>query len=72
MDEIQAEFRRLEAVYARLKRNMNRQAPAAEEEIASIAVITGIEVDPNLKALWRISNGSARAKWFAEGEDPTP
>ncbi len=72
MEEIQSEFERLEAVYDRIGQNLNRQAPATEEEIASIAVTTGVEVDENLKALWRISNGSGRKMWFSEGDEFTP
>ncbi len=73
MEEIQSEFKRLEAVYDRLEQKLNRQAPATEEEIASIAATTGVEIEENLKSLWRISNGSGRTMWwFAEGDDFTP
>jgi cell wall assembly regulator SMI1 len=69
MQEIQHQFDRLKAVYHRIGRDLNRQAPATDEEIASIAATTGIEVDESLKALWKFSNGSDRTMWFAEGED---
>ena len=69
---IQSEFKRLEAVYNRLGRDLNHQAPATDDEIASVTATTGLEIDEDLKAMWRISNGSDGVMWLAVGEEFTP
>lgn len=69
MQEIQREFDRLQAVYDRIGRDLKRQTPASDDEIASIAATTGMEVDEGLRSLWKMSNGSDGTMWFAVGED---
>ncbi|MGY8769730.1 MAG: SMI1/KNR4 family protein [Pirellulales bacterium] len=75
MTTIQAEFDRLASIYQQLGGKLKTCPPATEKQIASIAEITGIEVDESLKDLWRISNGSrAYQNWFVGGDElePTP
>jgi cell wall assembly regulator SMI1 len=69
MTRVDREFERLAAVFTQLGTHLNRQPPASEAAIASVAEITGVEVASELKDFWRISNGSGHTMWFAEGED---
>src|SRR5262245_41778545 len=69
MSQVAFEFDRLETVLKRLGKDLNRQPGATVAQIESIARTTGMELDAELKDLWRISNGSGRTMWFAEGDD---
>ncbi len=69
MTTIQAEFDRLAGVFARIGCPIKKAPPVSETQLASVANITGIEIDDSLKDLWRISNGSRRYYWFADGDD---
>lgn len=66
---VQAEFKRLSRIYERLGVQIKTAPGASEARLASIAALTGIELDEPLQDLWRISNGSRRYAWFADGDD---
>ena len=68
MTSIPHEFQRLSRIFERLGFPLKTAPPASDVKIDSIEEITGIAVDDDLKQLWRISNGSQRCDWFADGE----
>ncbi|PHS11512.1 MAG: hypothetical protein COA78_09455 [Blastopirellula sp.] len=73
MTTVQTEFDRLSAIYQQLGGKLKTCPPATEKQIASIAKVTGIEVDDSLKDLWRISNGSYENQdWFFGGDEDQP
>jgi cell wall assembly regulator SMI1 len=68
---VQAEFDRLSGIFEQIGHTLKKAPPASEALLASLAAITGIDVDDSLKVLWQISNGSRRYYWFADGDDDT-
>lgn len=69
MTTVQAEFERLSRVFERIGASLKKAPPASEPTLTALSQITGIDVDDTLKDLWRISNGSRRYYWFADGDD---
>ena len=69
MSTVQAEYDRLSRILVRLEYPIKTAPPATAKQLASIAAVTGIQVDDSLQQLWRISNGSRRNYWFVHGDD---
>jgi internalin A len=63
---IRNEVERLERVFDQIGLQWKSLPGATAAEIAFVEQKVGISFDDDLKALWRLSNGSNRQNWFAK------
>lgn len=73
LHEVKNEVRRVRRVFTRLGHDFHIHRGVSAKAIRFVESVVGFSIDPHLKALWRLTNGSSDQYWFTNGEDdPDP
>jgi len=69
LDQVKLELRRLRRVYRHLGAEFEMSDGVPAQQLHLAEQLTGIELDPHLRAMWRMTDGSNVKRWFAEGDE---